>query len=90
MTTITYRILKFLQVIKKAIAANYTFFAVVTFSNINSLAKINFYRNTAFTKPNFHQVQKGFHQENLSLTCLQFSKYTCLDTLAGNICFCKK
>ena len=38
METITYRILKFEPMIKKSIVANYTFFTVMTLSNINSFA----------------------------------------------------
>ena len=41
MTTIAYRIVKYESRIKKAIMANHTFFAVVTFSRINPLAYIN-------------------------------------------------
>ena len=41
MTTIGYRILKFVSMIKKTIIANDTFFAFVTFSKISSLAYIN-------------------------------------------------
>ena len=41
MTTIAYRIFKFESVIKKSIVTNHTFFAVVTFSKINSFAYIN-------------------------------------------------
>ena len=41
MTTITYRILKFESMIEKSIVANYTFFDVITFSQINSFSYIN-------------------------------------------------
>ena len=41
MTTITDKFLKFELVIKKTLAKNHTFFAVVTFSRINSFIYIN-------------------------------------------------
>ena len=41
MRNITYRILKFKPMIKKQIVANYTFFTVIVFSDINSLECIN-------------------------------------------------
>ena len=41
MATIAYRISEFESVIKKPIMANYAFFAVVTFSKINSFTYIN-------------------------------------------------
>ena len=41
MTTITYIILKVESMIKKPIMTNHTFFAVVTFSKINSFTYIN-------------------------------------------------
>ena len=41
MTTIAYRILKFGSTVKKEIVTNHAFFAVATFSKINSFAYIN-------------------------------------------------
>ena len=41
MTTIEYRILKFESVITKTIVLNHAFFAVLTFSKIDSFAFIN-------------------------------------------------
>ena len=80
MTTITYIILKFESVIQKPIVTNYAFFAVVTFSKINSLYQ--FYRNTGLITSS---LQKDFHQDNLSFVCLQFHKHNCLNILADNI-----
>ena len=41
MATIANKFLKFKPMIKLPIVANYTFFTAITFSNINSLIKIN-------------------------------------------------
>ena len=76
MTTIAYRILTFESMIKKPVMANYAFFAIVTFSKFNS--------NTSFITSN---LQKDFHQDNLSFVSLQFYKHNCLNILASNICF---
>ena len=62
--------------------ANHTFAAVVTFSKINSFAYINSFI-TAFIISN---LQKDFHQDNLSFVCLQFYEHNCLNILDGNIC----
>ena len=43
-------------------------------------------RNTAFIISN---LQKDFHQDNLSFACLQFHNQNCLNILADNI-FCKE
>ena len=43
-----------------------------------------FYRNTAFIISN---LQKCFHQDNLSFFCLYIYKHNCLNILEGNICF---
>ena len=83
MATIPYRILKFESMSKKPISASHTFFAVLTFSKINSSAYNKFYRNTAFIICN---PQKHLHQDNLSFVCLQFYKRSCLIILHGNIC----
>ena len=70
--------------IKISIVANHAFFAVVTFSKIKFFAYINFYYNTAFIVSN---LWKDFHQDNLIFVYLQFYNYSCLNILAGNICF---
>ena len=41
-----------------------------------------FYRNTGFIISN---LQKGFHQDNLSFVCLQFCKDNCQKILADKI-----
>ena len=41
MARITYKILKFETMIKKPLVTNHAFFAVITFSNISSLAEIS-------------------------------------------------
>ena len=76
MTTIAHRILKFESMIKKPIMANYALFSIVTFSKFNS--------NTSFITSN---LQKDFHQDNLSFACSQIYKHNCLNILASNICF---
>ena len=43
-----------------------------------------FYHNTAFIRPN---LQKYFHQDNLSFACLYFYERKCPNILAGNISF---
>ena len=43
-----------------------------------------FFCNTAFI---ISDLQKDFHQDNLSFVCLQFYKHNCLKILASNICF---
>ena len=43
-----------------------------------------FYRNIAFI---IYNLQKDFHQDNLSFVCLQFYKHDCLSILAFKICF---
>ena len=68
-TTIAYRVLKFESMIKEPIVGSHTFFAVVTFSKINSFAYINSNRNTAFIISN---PQNVFYLDNLSFVCLQF------------------
>ena len=40
MATITYKILKFEPKTKKPVVTNYTFFTVITFSNINFFTQI--------------------------------------------------
>ena len=90
MTTITDRILKFKPMIQRAIAANHTFFIVITFGRINSLVYINFIvKNTIYkthlSKTNFHQIQKDYHQDNLSFACVIFYSCNCLNILVGNI-----
>ena len=42
MTTIKDRMLQFKSMIKKAIVTNHTFFAVITFSRINSLLFLDY------------------------------------------------
>ena len=67
-------ILNVQSMIKKAIVTNHTFFAVVTLSKINFFYQ--FYRNATFIISN---LQKDFHQDNLSFVRLQaqFPKYNC-------------
>ena len=45
-------------------------------------ALYQFYRNTTFVISN---LQKDFHQDNLSFVFLQIYKYNCLNILADNI-----
>ena len=61
--------------------ANHTFFAVITFSEINSIAYIN--HNTTVMISNL----QDFYQDNLSCLCLQFYRGDCLNILASDICF---
>ena len=79
MATIAYRILKFESMIKTPVFPNYVFFAVVTFSKINSFACI-----TAFIT---FDIQKDFRQDNLPFDCLQFYKHNCLNIVTSNTCF---
>ena len=81
MTTITSIILRVESMIKKPIVENHTFFSAFTFSKISSFA-YHFYRNTAFIISN---LQKDFHQDNLSFVCLQFYKHNRQNILADNI-----
>ena len=78
MTTIPFRILKFESVIKKTNSGK-------SYTKINSSALYQPYRKTAFIISN---LQKHFHQDNLSFVCLQFYKHNYLNTLVGNLCFC--
>ena len=71
--------------IRKPIMAYHAFFALVTFSKINSFVYVyiyQFYRDTAFIISN---LQKDFYQDNLSFVCLQFYLYNCLNILADTI-----
>ena len=43
------------------------------------------FRNTAFIIPN---LQKNFHEDNLSFVCFQFDKRNRLNTLANNLFSC--
>ena len=63
--------------------ANQTFITFITFSRINSFAYINSILFTAFIISN---LQKDFHQDNLSLVYLHFYKDNCLNILEGNTC----
>ena len=78
MATTIYRILKSEPMIKKAIVSN-------QFLRLNQ-----FYHNAGFIRPNFHQFQIDYHQDNLSVAHLQFYQRNCLDILAGNTCFYKE
>ena len=80
MTTIAYRILKFESIIKKPVMANYTSFAVVTSSKINSFAYIS-----SIVIKRLSNLQKYFHQDILAFACLHFYKHNCLNILEGNI-----
>ena len=82
MATIAYIILQFESIIKKAIVTNHAFSTFITFSRINSLRLYQLYRNVAFIISN---LQKDFHQDNLSFVCLQFYKHNCLHILPDNI-----
>ena len=84
MTTIAYRILKLESMIKKLIMANHRFFAVITFSEINSFAYIN--HNTTVIISNL----QDFYQDNLSCLWLQFYRGDCLNILASDNCFHNK
>ena len=65
------------------IMENHAFFAVGTFSKIKSYL-YQFYCSTVFI---IFNLQKDFHQDNLSFLYLQFYKHNRLNILAGNICF---
>ena len=59
---------------------NHTFLAVVTFIKINSFVYIN-----SIVIRIMSNLQKDFHQNNLSFSYLQFYKCNGLNKLAGNI-----
>ena len=91
MATIPNIIFKFKITIKKRILANHVLFTVVTFSRISSFAKINsiMIQNLSdplikIKKTNFPQFQKDYHEDNVSLACLQFNKKNCLNIVASN------
>ena len=67
MTAIAYRILKFESMIKKPIMENSLMLLLLARSMPSLVLS-----NTTFISSN---LQKDFHQENLSFVCLQFYKH---------------
>ena len=78
--TIAYIILKFESMIKRKINGKSYIFNFWQ----DQLCLRQFYCNTAFVISN---LEKGFHQDNLSFSCLKFYKHNCLNVLAGQISF---
>ena len=77
MTVIADIILKLKSMIKKEIVKNHGLSTFIIFSKINSFAYIN--------SNMISNIQKDFHQDNLSLFCLQCHKHNCIKIFSDSI-----
>ena len=81
--TIAYIILKVKSMIKKPKVANYASLLLLLLQDL-FLFLDQFYCNTSFIISN---LQKYFHQYNMSFVCFQFCKHDYLKILTSNIFF---